>query len=457
MKAKVRMITNNGFSKPTVGCVSLGCSKNRVDSEEILGELTAVGFDVVSDPMEADVILVNTCGFIESAKTDSLDSVFEMARFKDEGRCILLVVCGCLTERYYDELYESLPEADLIWGVRDHAGLAEAICMRIGLETHSSPHHCCGRVLTTPKHRAYLRIADGCDNRCTYCAIPLIRGGRRSIPIENLVDEASLLAKNGVTELTVIAQDTSAYGIDLYGEPRICELLSSLSDIDGLHWIRLLYTYPNTVDERLIDAIRDNPKLCNYLDMPIQHIDPQILQAMNRHGTAEHIRTITDYVRSAAPDFVLRTTAMVGFPDESDEQFNELLAFLNEHPYDRVGAFMFSPEDGTPAALIPNQVDEKTKLSRLDRLMKAQKRISRRMNEARIGSIVEVLVDDIDRRRGLALCRSYAEAAEVDGTIHVALDDGNPLSVGQYVNVRITGADDYDLAAEITCQEEASI
>ncbi len=429
-----------------VGIVSLGCSKNRVDSEEILGELALRGFCVVSDPMEAEVIIVNTCGFIESAKVDSLDTVFDMARYKDEGDCRLLVVCGCLSERYYNELSEELPEADLIWGVKDHRGLAEAIEQRVTGEI-SSPVCAPERVLSTPPYRAYLRIADGCDNRCTYCAIPIIRGGRVSYPMEQLIKEAEELADRGVTELTVIAQDTSAYGIDIYGEPRLAELLTKLAEIEKLHWVRLLYTYPNTVDEKLVDTISRNPKICSYIDMPIQHIDPDLLRAMNRHGTAEHIREITDYIRSANPDFILRTTAIVGFPGETEEQFKTLLDFFEEHPYDRLGAFTYSAEDGTPAAVMPDQIPEKVKRSRLDRLMRRQMRISLAANKARIGREYEALVDGIDG--DTALCRSYAEAAEVDGFIKVKLDPAHPVKCGDYVFVRVTGAGTYDLEAEL--------
>lgn len=432
----------------TVGAVSLGCSKNRVDTEEILGELTKRGFIVVSDPAEAEVLLVNTCGFIESAKEDSLDTVFEMARYKQTGLCRLLVVCGCLSERYLNELRDELVEADLIWGVKDHAGLAEAIEQRL---TGEMPEPlCCDmprRILTTPKHMAYLRIADGCDNRCTYCAIPLIRGGRVSVPMERLISEAEQLADEGVTELTIIAQDTSAYGSDLYGRPMLAELLKKLTAIDKLHWVRLLYTYPNTVDEHLIDTILAEPKICNYIDMPIQHIDPEMLRRMNRHGTAEHIRYITDYIRRASPEFILRTTAIVGFPGETEEQFNELMDFLKEHPFDRLGAFTYSPEEGTPAAEMPDQIPEKLKQRRYDRLMRQQMAISLAANKKRVGSTVEALVDEIDREKGFALCRSYAEAAEVDGSIKVRLE-GNKLKQGDYISLRITAAGLYDLEAE---------
>ena len=425
---------------------TLGCSKNQVDSEEITGELVSRGFVTVPDPADAEVIIVNTCGFIESAKTESLDAVFELSEFKEKHNCRLLAVCGCLTERYYDELKAELPEADLIWGVRDHSGLADAIEQRLFGE-FTEPLCRPSRVLLTPPYRAYLRIADGCDNRCTYCAIPLIRGGRVSYPMEKLIAEANELAESGVRELTVIAQDTSAYGIDIYGRPMLAELLTELSRIEKLHWIRLLYTYPNTVDERLIDTINADPKLLNYIDMPIQHINAGLLKRMNRHGTAEHIRYITDYIRSVSPDFILRTTAMVGFPGETEEQFEELFSFLTEHPFDRLGAFTYSAEDGTPAAEMEDQIPEKVKQRRYDRLMRRQMSVSLAANRRRVGTVCEVLVDGI--QDGFALCRSYAEAADVDGYIKVRLPEGSGIKPGDFIFVRITGADVYDLTAEI--------
>ncbi|MBO4385113.1 MAG: 30S ribosomal protein S12 methylthiotransferase RimO [Clostridia bacterium] len=426
--------------------VSLGCSKNQVDSEEILGELVSRGFAKAEDPEDADVIIVNTCGFIESAKTESLDTVFEYAAYKDEYSCRLLVVCGCLTERYYDELTAELPEADLIWGVKDHSGLADAIEQRL-FGGFSPAKQAPERVLITPKYRAYLRIADGCDNRCTYCAIPLIRGGRVSYPMDKLIEEAKGLADRGVKELTVIAQDTSAYGVDLYGEPKLSELLSELAKIEKLHWIRLLYTYPNTVDEKLIGVISREKKLLNYIDMPIQHINAELLKRMNRHGTAEHIKFITDYIRTVSPDFILRTTAMVGFPGETDEQFEELLDFITEHHFDRIGAFTFSPEDGTPAAEMDGQIPESVKKRRFDRLMRRQMKISLALNRKRIGTTVEALVDGIEN--GYALCRSYAEAADVDGFIKIKLPEDRSIVPGDFIFVNITDAGVYDLTAEI--------
>ncbi|MCH5279649.1 MAG: 30S ribosomal protein S12 methylthiotransferase RimO [Christensenellaceae bacterium] len=436
-----------------VGAVSLGCSKNAVDTEIMLGELKAYGFEIASDAKEAEIIIVNTCGFITSAKQDSIDAILEMAQYKLSGACKMLIVTGCLSQRYPEELRAELPEVDMFWGVKDYplfAARLAAICGHDG--SCSALNSACPqgsnetkRLLTTPSHRAYLRIADGCDNRCTYCAIPLIRGGRVSVPMEKLLDEAASLAKNGVTELTVIAQDTSAYGIDLYGRPMLKELLLKLATIDELKWIRLLYTYPNTVTEDLIDAMRDNPKICNYIDMPIQHISSAMLGAMNRHGSAEHIKHITDYIRDSAPDFILRTTVMLGFPGETDADFDELMLFMREHPFDRVGAFVYSAEDGTKASEMDDQVDTAVAESRLDALMRMQRSISLELNKKRIGTVTEALVERVEN--GTAYCRSYAEAADVDGLIKVKLI-GTAPAVGDYINIRITAADYYDLIGE---------
>lgn len=428
-----------------VGVVSLGCSKNTVDTERLLGELCEYGFNIVSNAEAADIIIVNTCGFIESAKQDSIDTILEMAEYKGLGTCKLLVVTGCLSQRYPTELKAELPEVDVFWGVKHYEMLAERIAHLCG-KNKSAPIPVCGcpaRILTTPSHRAYLRIADGCDNRCTYCAIPLIRGGRVSVPVEQLVLEAGRLAESGVTELTVIAQDTSAYGIDIYGRPMLKELLEELTKLEKLHWVRLLYTYPNTVTEELIDAIASNPKICNYIDMPIQHISAPILESMNRHGSAKHIRDITDYIRSRSPGFILRTTVMLGFPGETDDDFNELMAFLREHPFDKVGAFTFSPEDGTEAAGFEHQIDRRTAKQRLDLLMRQQQTISLESNIKRVGSTIEVLIDKIED--GVAYCRSYAEAAEVDGYIMVPLGDKEQFKPGEYHDTIITAAEIYDL------------
>ena len=460
-----------------IGAVSLGCSKNAVDTEIMLGELASLGFTVVSDAAQADIIIVNTCGFIESAKTDSLDAIFEMIGYKKAGSCRFLAVTGCLSERYSGELPAELPEVDMFWGVKDYPAFAlrlkEAVLQKLGPRTGAEPCEPCSleqpvsidcggvkRLLSTPPYRAYLRIADGCDNRCTYCAIPLIRGGRVSVPMEKLAAEARSLAESGVTELTVIAQDTSAYGIDLYGKPMLRELLSLLSGIDGLHWIRVLYAYPNTVTEELVDAMRADPKICDYIDIPIQHITPRMLQSMNRHGSSEHIRAITEYIRRTAPDFILRTTVMLGFPGETEQDQRELAEFLQTHPFDRIGAFAYSPEDGTPAAEFPCPVDPALAERRLDEIMRMQKQISLRLNQKRVGSVNEVLIESVshDHGREYALARSYAEAPEVDGCIMLRPADGRrfdrPLKPGDYVFARITKAYEYDLEAVLTDKED---
>ena len=426
----------------TVGLISLGCSKNRVDSELILGHLKKAGFRITADEAEAEVIIINTCGFIEPAKEESIGTILEMAQYKTAGKCRLLVVAGCLSQRYPNELREEIPEVDIFWGVKDQGGLVKAISDALGVS------YCgCGeaRLLTTPPYSAYLRIADGCDNRCTYCAIPLIRGGRVSVPMEKLIEEAEELAENGVRELTVIAQDTSAYGSDIYGKPMLSELLRRLAKIKKLHWIRVLYTYPNTVDEELIDTIIAEPKLVNYIDMPIQHIHPDMLNAMNRHGSAEHIRHITEYIREKSSDFILRTTVITGFPGETEEQFVQLTDFLKSHSFDRLGAFAYSQEDDTPAAEMPNQTDEETKQRRLDEVMALQQGISFAYNQKRIGTVTEALIEQVSG--DIAYGRTYAEAPEVDGTIMFSLKNKG-LKSGDFTMVKITGAGPYDMEGE---------
>lgn len=426
-----------------VGVVSLGCMKNLVDTERMLGLLRAAGHRFVGDPAQAEVLIVNTCGFIEPAKQESINTILELAAMKRTGRCRLLVATGCLTERYREQLREAMPEIDLMLGVHEYGRLPALLAAALG---EPEPAPICGapRVLTTPPYRAFLRIGDGCSNRCAYCAIPLIRGPLKSEPMETLLEEARRLAGAGVTELTVIAQDTSGYGVDLYGRPRLLELLGGLSRIGALHWVRLLYTYPDTVTPALIDAIRENEKLVNYLDMPLQHVNDAILKAMHRRGSQAHIRRVLEHVERAAPDFILRTTVMVGFPGETDAQFDELLTFLRDHPFDRVGAFAFSPEEGTPAAAMPMQIPEADKQARLDALMAQQRGISRRRGQRRVGQEVEVLIEGADARG--AHGRSYAEAPDVDGRI---LLPGAAAAPGEYRRVRLTRARDYDMMGEL--------
>ena len=433
----------------TVGVISLGCAKNQVDTERMLGLLTAAGHEITNQPSEADVLIVNTCGFIESAKQESINAILEMAHYKQGGKCTRLVVTGCLSERYRDELKEAMPEIDLLLGVREY----ETLPRLLGGKT-DAPH--CGpksaRVLTTPRYGAYLRTADGCNNRCTYCAIPLIRGNLVSEPLEELVDEAKRLADNGVSELTLIAQDTSGYGMDRYGKPILGELLNRLERIDSLRWLRVLYTYPDTVTPELIDRFRAGGKIVPYLDMPLQHTEDEMLHRMHRRGDQAHIRQVLDYVARVAPEFMLRTTLMVGFPGETESQFAAMVRFIQDHPFDRIGAFAFSPEEGTAAANLPEQVPEEIKQERLSRLMSAQQPISRARNERRVGQVVDVLIEGT--KDGRAFGRSYAEAPDVDGKID--LEHAGNLTVGSYVPVRLIRAEEYDMIGELASSDPSN-
>ncbi len=432
-----------------IGLVSLGCAKNRVDSENMLGMLRARGFEIVSDPAEADALFVNTCGFIESAKEESIDAILEMARYKQDGK--KLFVTGCLAQRYPEALMSEIPEIDGILGVAEYARLFEM------LEAADAGQRPCytgngvrflkaPRVLTTPGYSAYVKISDGCDNRCTYCAIPLIRGGYSSRPFDDIVDECRRLADGGVTEITLIAQDTSRYGCDIgEGHYLLPELLEAVSAIEKLHWVRVLYCYPDSTEDRLLDAIQRLPKVAPYLDLPLQHIDDDLLKRMNRRGSAAWIKSRIAECRRRG--IILRTTMIVGFPGETEEQFRTLLDFVKEARFDRLGAFTYSPEEGTAAAAMPGQLDEETKVRRLDQLMMLQQSVSMEVNEARVGTACEVLVDGFDEEQGRFYGRSLLEAPESDGCIW--LDADRTLTPGEYVQVRITGADAYDLEGKV--------
>ena len=433
-----------------VGMISLGCAKNRVDSENLLGMLVARGFEIVSDPVEADVLFVNTCGFIESAKEESIDAILEMAQYKKLGDKKLFVT-GCLAQRYPEALMSEIPEIDGLMGVAEYARLFE---MLEAADKNQRPCYTANgvrflhtpRVLTTPGYSAYVKISDGCDNRCTYCAIPLIRGGYSSRPFDDIVAECEDLAEGGVTEITLIAQDTSRYGCDLGdGHYLLPELLERVSAIEKLHWVRVLYCYPDSTEDRLLDAIKRLPKVAPYLDLPLQHIDDDLLKRMNRRGSADWIKSRIAECRKRG--ILLRTTMIVGFPGETDEQFQTLLDFVKEARFERLGAFTYSAEEGTAAAKMPDQIDESVKNERLDQLMMLQQGISMEVNEARIGTECEVLVDGFDEEQGRFYGRSLLEAPESDGCIW--LDAGRELIPGEYVQVRITGTDAYDLEGTI--------
>lgn len=434
----------------TVGMVSLGCAKNRVDSENLLGMLRERGYEIVADPAQADVIFVNTCGFIEAAKEESIDTIFEMAEYKKTGRLQKLFVTGCLAQRYGDTLFQEMPEVDGFMGVSDYARLYD---MLDDAEHGERPLYMadgerflnCGRVLTTAPWAAYVKISDGCNNRCTYCAIPLIRGAYASRPFDDIVAECERLAGQGVTEITLIAQDTSRYGCDLGdGTLLLPALLRRVSEIEGVHWVRVLYCYPDTTTDALLDEIQNNPKVAPYLDLPLQHIDDALLKKMNRRGSAEWIRS--RIAACKARGITLRTTFIVGFPGETQAQFEELMNFTREARFDRMGAFTYSPEEGTPAARMKDQIDEDVKLARLDQLMMLQQAISAELMQARIGEECEVLVEGLDED-GVPVGRSILEAPESDGCIR--LNSARTLTPGEYVMARVTGADAYDLTAEV--------
>ena len=424
-----------------VGVISLGCAKNQVDTERMLGLLGRFGYAFTADPAAAEVLIVNTCGFIDPAKEESINTILEMAQYKAQGRCRILVATGCLTERYRQELLQEMPEIDILLGVREYEKLPGLLAQKLGVPLPKGGCGLADRVLTTPPYRAFLRTGDGCNNRCTYCAIPLIRGNLVSEPMEELVDEAKRLADQGVTELTVIAQDTSGYGVDRYGQSMLIPLLKALNGIDALHWVRVLYTYPDTVNEGLLDTLAQGEKLIPYLDIPLQHIDDNILKRMHRRGSGAYIRSLLDYLYKNYPDFTLRTTMMVGFPGETDAQFQTLLAFLRDYPFDRVGAFAFSPEEGTKAARMPDQIPDEVKQARLAALMAQQRPISLQRNRRWVGRQTELLIEELTRTH--AIGRTPREAPDVDGRVMIPRKSYH--AIGDYEPIRLTQAGEYDM------------
>ncbi len=434
----------------TIGMVSLGCAKNRVDSENMLGIFRKNGYKIVNRPEEADLVVINTCGFIESAKEEAISTILEYAGMKAEyGMPKQLLVTGCLVQRYGEELHREIPEVDGFMGVAEYDRLLETVAE---MDEGKRPLHAqqklhfteFPRVLTTPRYSAYVKISDGCDNKCTYCAIPLIRGGYRSRNYEAILNECRALAAGGVKEITLIAQDTSRYGNDFPGgKTMLSKLLRDVNDIDGIEWVRVLYCYPDTVDEELLDTIVELPKVCNYLDLPLQHINADILKRMNRRGTPEHIREVLKMCRER--NITTRTTFIVGFPGETEEQFGELLDFVQEARFARMGAFPYSPEEGTAAAEMPGQLPEEVKQERYDRLMRAQQPISKSIQRERLGKVYKVLVEGRDLR-GRYTGRSMIEAPEVDGYIRFTC--AKPVAAGDFVDVRIQGAKAYDLIGE---------
>lgn len=441
---QIRTAQGENHVATTVGLISLGCSKNRVDSEQMLGFLGERGYRIVSDPAKAEVIIVNTCGFIQSAKEEAISTLFEMAEYKQAGRCRLLVATGCFAQRYPEAIREEMPEVDVILGVNEYKRLDEAIReadkgARPVYTDDDGSFFEYGRVLTTPKYSAYIRIGEGCDNCCSYCAIPLIRGPYRSRSEADILAEVRRLAEQGVREFTLISQDTTRYGTDGGGPSRLPELIEKVAAIPGIAWLRTLYCYPERVDERLMDTIARLPNVCKYIDLPMQHINQRILRDMNRTDTTEHIREVCKKLRERG--IAIRTTLMVGFPGETDEEFGELMDFVRDAGFDRMGAFMFSPEEGTLAEMMPDQVEEEVKQTRYDALMTLQHDISLARNRERVGTTCRVLVEK--RRGGRYVGRSEFEAPETDGSIYFGSQE--PCEIGSFVTVRITGARAYDL------------
>ena len=432
-----------------IGMISLGCPKNQVDAERMLAQLDKNGFEIADCYDGVDAVIINTCGFIDAAKQEAIENILEMAQLKEEGLVKKIIVTGCLAQRYKEEILAEIPETDAIIGIGANGNIADIAKKVIeGEKIFEMPSNTelplvGERLLTTPEHWAYLKIADGCSNRCTYCAIPSIRGDFRSVKFETLIEEAKALADAGTKELILIAQDTTSYGIDLYGKLRLPELLDALCEIDGIEWIRMLYCYPDKITDELIETMARQPKVLHYIDLPLQHADDGMLRAMNRRGDSAHIRSVISKIREAMPDAVIRTTFIVGFPGEGEKEFESLAEFVNEIEFDRLGCFSFSPQEGTPAYDFENQVEEDVKLRRGEIIMQDQLEIVTVKNHERIGKTFRVIVEDYDGYSDSYSGRTYMDAPEIDGVISFTTE--NHYEVGEFADVEIIGMNDYDL------------
>ena len=435
--------------------VSLGCDKNLVDSEYMIGMLTSHGIELTDDETEADIIIVNSCCFIGDAKEESINTILEMAEQKKTGCCKSLIVTGCLTQRYQDEVKKEIPEVDAILGTNSYDSIVEALEETLQHKFYKNFHTLSGlpqlstkRTVTTGGHYAYLKIAEGCDKHCTYCIIPKLRGPYRSVPMEELIAEAKTMAEQGVKELVLVAQETTIYGIDLYGKPSLHLLLKELCKIQELYWIRILYCYPEDIYPELVQTMKEELKVCHYLDLPIQHANDEILRRMGRRTSKQELIDKIDFLRSEMPDITLRTTLITGFPGETKEQHKELLEFINDMEFDRLGVFTYSPEEGTPAAAMEHQIDEEVKLDRQAELMELQQDISAELGERRIGQELLVMIEGKVADEDAYVGRSQADAPGVDG--YVFVNTPETLVSGDFVRVKITGALEYDLIGEIS-------
>lgn len=430
--------------------VTLGCSKNQVDSEMIIGYFKENGYNVINDLEQADIIIVNTCGFIKSAKEEAIATILDMAEYKDIN-CKALIVTGCLAKRYKKEILKSMPEVDLCIGVDEYKDIGIILSEFLNQKFLNQKLEYNNRIISSDFPSCYIRISDGCDNKCSYCAIPLIRGKFKSRKMEDILEEVENLAKQGIQEFCIISQDTSKYGIDIYGELKLAELLNKISMIEGVKWIRILYMYLFEATDELIDEIASNDKICKYFDIPVQHLSNKILKAMNRYDTKEIIYDRIQKIRNQIPEAILRTTVMTGFPGETEEDYEELRQGVLELKFDRLGAFAYSREEDTIAYDMDKQVSEKVKHERLKDIFDIQKSISYELNSKRKGNVYEVIVESITEDEKYFSCRSYMEAPDVDGRIYVAIDEesSQKLIVGEFAKVKIIDFDDYDLYAKV--------
>jgi len=436
-----------------IGVVSLGCPKNLVDSEIMLGMLNEKGYEFTPDKDDAEVLIVNTCGFIESAQQESVDTILEMAECK-KNKCKLLIVTGCLAERYREQITSEIPEVDAVIGTGSYDKIIEVIENSLPEEKNIICGDLCGveylennRYLSNRDGFTYLKIAEGCDNFCTYCVIPSLRGRYRSRKIENIVSEAIKLVNSGVKELVLVAQDTTRYGVDLYGSKKLVELIQELSKIDGLKWIRLLYCYPEEIDDRLIQEIKNNSKVCKYIDIPIQHISDNILKAMGRRGNSQEIRNLIVRLKSEIPEIIIRTTFIVGFPGEDESDFEILCNFVKEAEFDRLGVFTYSREEGTPAYKMDKQIDDNVKEKRYNEIMEIQYNIAREKNSRRVGRVYDAIVQGVADDGIFYYGRTYAEAPDIDGVVYFTSME--PLEIGEFCKIKILSEDEYDLIGEV--------
>lgn len=434
--------------------ISLGCDKNLTDSEEMLGMLVENGYEITNDETEAEVIVINTCAFIHDAKEESVNTILEMARYKEKGICKALLVTGCLAQRYKEEIVGEIPEVDAVLGTASYDEIIKALNQVFSGESflefkdiNSLPKHSRKRVITTGGYFEYLKIAEGCDKHCTYCIIPKLRGNFRSIPMEQLRSQAEYLAEQGVRELILVAQETTVYGKDLYGEKSLHILLKKLCQIPGIQWIRVLYCYPEEIYPELIQTMKEEPKICHYLDLPIQHCSDRILKRMGRRTTKQELVDIVETLRREIPDIILRTTLITGFPGETQEDHEELMEFIDTMEFDRLGVFTYSPEEDTPAAIMPDQIDEEVKLDRQAELMELQQEISLDKGNDKIGSVVEVMIEGKVADENAYVARTYGDAPNVDGYIFV--NTSTELMSGDFARVHVTGALEYDLIGEL--------